>query len=88
MNVQGIMRLLQATDKAPLTGTVNLFFYDGGAAATRGYTVCIAAAAPTDTVYAKGAMLLKIGGAANEQLYMNEGNGYGASPSWVVIPTP
>ena len=40
---------------------------------------------PTDTVYAKGALFLKLDGAADANLYVNEASaGEGTTPSWTV----
>jgi len=45
-------------------------------------------ALPTTTVWAKGAVFIKIDGEADANLYINEaGDGEGTSPSWVAIST-
>ncbi len=45
-------------------------------------------AAPTASAsgFAKGCIYQKIGGAADQNIYVNEGTS--ASASWVVLPTP
>jgi hypothetical protein len=67
---------------------VRLFYVNGGTDATHGYMLTLAASDPSDTVYAKGCMYLQVGAAADGQLHMNEGDGWGSSPSWVEIATP
>jgi hypothetical protein len=55
----------------------------------KGYCFGAGTSTPSDTVWAKGALFLKIDGAADANVYINEASaGYGTSPSWVAIATP
>lgn len=85
MNVAALHRLLEASRSAPLNKTTKLFCFDGGTAATHGYTIGIGSSLPgsTDTEWATGALFVKVG----TGLYKNAGSGWGNAPSWAAVTT-
>ena len=68
----------------------NFLHCTGSTAATTGYLlhICnIATHAVASTEFCKGAVFQLVGGAANSQLWTNEGDGYGSATSFDNYPT-
>jgi len=72
-------------DRAPY----KMLFMRGDSVAKTGFAVCVATVGnePTEAVFCKGALMLVVGGAADAQIKLNEGVGYGTAPTWVVRTT-
>ncbi len=60
----------------------------GGTIGTTGHPIVVCSTLPTALIYPKGALAIVLGNAADTNLYVNEGDGYGSALSWVVLPTP
>lgn len=84
MSAGNVLRQLMESE---LPDSGKALFYEGGTAAKRGFIIGWGASTSSEQVFAKGAIFFKVGGAAHQQLYLNEGSGYGSAPSWQAITT-
>jgi hypothetical protein len=78
MGAQNLGRLLMAKDLFPASGAA---FHVKG----KGYLLGWGDTVSTETIFATGAIFIHTDGAADSQVYINEGSGEGSATSWEAV---